>query len=76
MKHSYISEYSSPYDENVIQEAISRFKAFYSRFDKRILTTKKSVKVDFKSTLLNISITFNKKRYSQCYKIENGKLKV
>lgn len=81
MKHSYIPEISVYYaernykeNEELIQEAISRFKAFYSRFDKRLLTTKKSVNVRLKRALLNVSITFNGKHYSQCYAIENGTL--
>lgn len=81
MKHSYIPEISVYYaernykeNEELIQEAISRFKAFYSRFDKRLATTNKKVNVNLKSALLNVSITFNGKHYSQCYEIENGTL--
>lgn len=81
MKHSYIPEISVYFNERnykdkeeLIQEAISRFKAFYSRFDKRLATTKKKVNVNLKYTLMNVSITFNGKHYSQCYAIENGTL--
>lgn len=81
MKHSYIPEISVYFNERnykdkeeLIQEAISRFKTYYSRFDKRIATTKKKVNVNLKSALLNVSIIFNRKHYSQCYVIENGTL--
>lgn len=81
MKHSYTPEVSVYYternykeNEELIQEAISRFKTFYSRFDKRLAITNKKVNVNLKSALLNVSITFNGKHYSQCYAIENGTL--
>ena len=50
-----------------INEFINRFKQFYSRFDKRLLTTKKKVNVNLKNGVVNISIDFNKKHYGQCY---------
>lgn len=60
--------------EQLIQEAISQFKTFYSRFDKRIATTNKNVNVNLKDTMLNVSLTFNRKHYSQCYEIKDGVL--
>lgn len=66
---NYIPQISVYYSErnyndynNAIQQAIKRFKEFYSRFDKRLLTTKKKV---------NVNIDFNKVHYSQCYEIVN-----
>lgn len=78
MAKNYIPQISVYYTErnyneynNAIQDAISRFKSFYSRFDKRLLTTKKKVNVNLKGRILNVSINFNKCRYSQCYEIVN-----
>lgn len=65
-----ISVYYSDYN-NAIQQAIKRFKEFYSRFDERLLTTKKKVNVNMKGHILNVSIDFNKVHYSQCYEIVN-----
>ena len=66
---NYIPQISVYYSEknyndynNAIQQAIKHFKEFYSRFDKRLLTTKKKV---------NVNIDFNKVHYSQCYEIVN-----
>ena len=56
---------------NAIQQAIKCFKEFYSRFDKRLLTTKKKVNVNIKGHILNVNIDFNKVHYSQCYEIVN-----
>lgn len=56
---------------NAIQNAIKRFKDFYSRFDKRLLTTKKKVNVNLKGKVLNVNIDFNRVHYSQCYEIVN-----
>lgn len=61
-------------NEQLIQQAISQFKTFYSRFDKRIATTKKAVNVNLKGTMVNVSLTFNKVHYSQCYEIKDGVL--
>lgn len=75
---NYIPQISIYYTEenyndynNAIQQAIKRFKEFYSRFDKRLLTTKKKVNVNMKGHILNVSIDFNKVHYSQCYEIVN-----
>ena len=72
---NYIPQISVYYSEknynNAIQQAIKRFKEFYSRFDKRLLTTKKKVNVNIKGHILNVNIDFNKVHYSQCYEIVN-----
>ena len=75
---NYIPQISVYYSEknyndynNAIQQAIKRFKEFYSRFDERLLTTKKKVNVNIKGHILNVNIDFNKVHYSQCYEIEN-----
>lgn len=60
--------------DSLIRQAICQFKTFYSRFDKRLLTTSKKANVSIKLPLINVSIDFNKVHYSQCYMIENGKL--
>lgn len=59
MAKNYIPQISVYYTErnyneynNAIQDAISRFKSFYSRFDKRLLTTKKKVNVSMKGRIL------------------------
>lgn len=57
--------------QQAIQQAIKHFKEFYSRFDKRLLTTKKKVNVNIKGHILNVNIDFNKVHYSQCYEIVN-----
>lgn len=44
----YYSERNYDNYNNAIQQAIKRFKEFYSRFDKRLLTTKKKVNVNIK----------------------------
>ena len=72
---NYIPQISVYYSEknynNAIQQAIKRFKEFYSCFDKRLLTTKKKVNVNIKGHILNVNIDFNKVHYSQCYEIVN-----
>lgn len=72
---NYIPQISVYYSEknynNAIQQAIKRFKEFYSRFDERLLTTKKKVNVNIKGHILNVNIDFNKVHYSQCYEIVN-----
>lgn len=72
---NYIPQISVYYSEknynNAIQQAIKCFKEFYSRFDKRLLTTKKKVNVNMKGHILNVNIDFNKVHYSQCYEIVN-----
>lgn len=50
-----------------INEFINKFKQYYSRFDKRLLTTQKKVNVNLQNGIINISIDFNKKHYGQCY---------
>ena len=67
----YCSERNYNDYNNAIQQAIKRFKEYYSRFDKRLLTTKKKVNVNIKGRLLNVNINFNKVHYSQCYEIVN-----
>lgn len=78
MAKNYIPQISVYYTErnyneynNAIQDAIKRFKDYYSRFDKRLLTTKKKVNVSLKGKVLNVNIDFNKVHYSQCYEIVN-----
>lgn len=78
MAKNYIPQISVYYTEknyndynNAIQDAIKRFKDYYSRFDKRLLTTKKKVNVSLKGHILTVSIDFNKCHYSQCYEIVN-----
>ena len=78
MAKNYIPQISVYYTEknyneynNAIQNAIKRFKDFYSRFDKRLLTTKKKVNVNLKGKVLNVNIDFNRVHYSQCYEIVN-----
>lgn len=71
----YYTEIHYRNNKELIQQAISQFKTFYSKFDKRIATTKKAVDVNLKGTLLNVSFTFNKVYYSQCYEIKDGMLK-
>lgn len=78
MAKNYIPQISVYYTEknyneynNAIQNAISRFKDYYSRFDKRLLTTKKKVNVNLKGKVLNVNIDFNRVHYSQCYEIVN-----
>jgi hypothetical protein len=78
MTKNYIPQISVYYTErnyneynNAIQAAIKRFKSFYSRFDKRLLTTKKKVNVNLKGKVLNVNIDFNRVHYSQCYEIVN-----
>lgn len=78
MAKNYIPQISVYYTErnyneynNAIQDAIKRFKDYYSRFDKRLLTTKKKVNVNLKGKVLNVNIDFNKVHYSQCYEIVN-----
>lgn len=60
--------------EELIKEAEKRFRVFYSRFDSRIYTTKKEVEISVNEKFVNVSLLFNKKRYSQCYVIKDGKL--
>lgn len=67
----YYSERNYDNYNNAIQQAIKRSKEFYSRFDKRLLTTKKKVNVNIKGHILNVNIDFNKVHYSQCYEIVN-----
>lgn len=54
---NYIPQISVYYSEknynNAIQQAIKCFKEFYSRFDKRLLTTKKKVNVNIKGQQIN-----------------------
>lgn len=78
MAKNYIPQISVYYTErnyndynNAIQDAIKRFKDYYSRFDKRLLTTKKKVNVNLKGKVLNVNIDFNRVHYSQCYEIVN-----
>ena len=78
MAKNYIPQISIYYTErnynefnNAIQDAIKRFKDYYSRFDKRLLTTKKKVNVNLKGKVLNVNIDFNRVHYSQCYEIVN-----
>lgn len=56
------------------KEAEKRFRVFYSRFDSRIYTTKKEVEISITEKFVNVSLYFNKKRYSQCYIIKDGEL--
>lgn len=63
MAKNYIPQISVYYTEknyneynNAIQNAIKRFKDYYSRFDKRLLTTKKKVNVNLKGKVLNVNI--------------------
>lgn len=78
MAKNYIPQISVYYTErnyndynNAIQDAIKRFKDYYSRFDKRLLTTKKKANVNLKGKVLNVNIDFNRVHYSQCYEIVN-----
>lgn len=57
---NYIPQISVYYSEknyndynNAIQQAIKRFKEFYSCFDKRLLTTKKKVNVNIKGHIIH-----------------------
>lgn len=59
-------------NKELTKEATKRFKEFYSRFDKRISTTKKEVELSVNEKFINVSLRFNKKRYSQCYVIKDG----
>lgn len=59
-------------NEEKIQAFIKQFKEYYSRFDKRILTTKKKVCVNWGNPFLNISLDFNGKHYGQCYNFFGG----
>ena len=52
-----------------VEKYIKQFKDYYSRFDKRLKTTKKKVNVNYIYPNINISIDFNKVHYSQCYNI-------
>lgn len=54
-------------NKSKVESFIIQFKEYYSRFDKRLKTTKKKVNVNYAYPNINISIDFNKKHYSQCY---------
>lgn len=58
--------------EDKVNAFIEQFKNYYSRFDKRLLTTKKKVYVNWGNPFLNISIDFNGKNYGQCYHFFGG----
>lgn len=76
MKKNYIPNLSVYYDEHcynryeaAIQQAIQKFRAYYSKFDKRLLTTKKQFNIDLTASTIRVTIDFNLCYYSQIYQI-------
>lgn len=61
-------------NKRVINEAVSVFKAFYSRFDSRILRAKKRPCVSMNGNTLYLSLTLYGHKYGQFYRINEGKL--
>ena len=73
MKRNFIIANDCPNKEIIlnnvekINDFISKFKKYYSKYDIRLLTTKKKVIVNLKRGIVNVSIDFNKKHYGQCF---------
>ena len=53
-----------------IYKAVQHFKEVYSRFDKRLATTKKKALVKFGREGFYVSMDFNKKHYGQFYQLD------